>query len=115
MQGAREAGKQEEGGLGLQLPRDPMRCGSSSVLPKPSASWEETATGTGPQQQFHHRLIRLFSGDSDDDEPWDALRRCDRDGTVLVNIKQQGRGARKSCFTFRSHVRENAWHAHVLP
>ena len=36
---------------------------------------------------------RLSSGDSDDDEPWDALRRCDRDGTVLVNIKQRGRGA----------------------
>lgn len=57
MQGEREAGEQERGGLGMRLPWDLMRCGSSSVLPKRNTSWEETATGTGPQGQFHHRLI----------------------------------------------------------
>ena len=57
MQGEKEAGEQEAGGLGMRLPRDLMRCGASSVLPKRTASWEKTATRTGPQGQFHHRLV----------------------------------------------------------
>ena len=57
MQGEKEAGEQEAGGLGVRLPRDLMRCGASSVLPKRNASWEKTATRTGPQGQFHHRLV----------------------------------------------------------
>lgn len=45
MQGERAAGEQEGGGLRVRLPRDLMRCGSRSILPKPSAASEETATG----------------------------------------------------------------------
>ena len=37
MPGEREAGEQERGGLGMRLPWDFMRCGSSSVLPTPSS------------------------------------------------------------------------------
>ena len=82
MLGERAAGEQEAGGLRVRLPRDPMRCGSRSILPKPSASSEETATRplrprapAAVASQAH----RLFSAASDGGRPWDAVRRCGRE------------------------------------